>query len=244
MRSDYTLARLFIDAPLRGTIELPREQSHYLATVLRKRDGDRVRVFNGRDGEWAAGVEVSGRKSVSLRVEERLRGPQNTPDIRLLFAPLRRHRTATVLEKATELGVQTLQPVITARTQFPKLNLDRGRAQIIEAAEQTERLDLPELCEPVALAEALATMQNGRMLLFADEAGDAPEAVHALRDLHLPLDILIGPEGGFTPDERSAIRSLVAARPISLGPRILRADTAALAVLTLVQAHCGDWRQS
>lgn len=238
MRADYTLPRLYLDQSLAGDIDLSRDHAHYFGTVLRKRVGDRVRLFNERDGEWCAEVKSVERKAMQLCVTEQLRAPKSVPDIRLLFAPLRKHRTATVLEKATELGVRTLQPVLTDRTQFPKLNLDRARSQIVEAAEQTERLDLPELLAPVSLEDAFS---DNRLLLFADEAGDAPMAVEALDGLSLPLDLLIGPEGGFMPDERDMIRARKQTRPVFLGPRILRADTAAISLLTLVQAHLGDW---
>ena len=240
MRSDYTLPRLYLEQALDGDIALSRDQAHYLGTVLRKRVGDRVRVFNAEDGEWAGEVVEAERKAMTLRITERLRAPVASPDIRLLFAPLRKHRTASVIEKATELGVRTLQPVITDRTQFPKINVERSRAQIIEATEQTERLDLPELSEPVALDAAL----TDRVLIFADEAGDAPDALDTLGAVSLPLDILIGPEGGFSSDERKRLRARAKTRPVSLGPRILRADTAAISLLTLVQARCGDWQQS
>lgn len=239
MRADYTLPRLYLDAPLTGDIDLSREQAHYLGTVLRKRVGDRVRLFNGRDGEWAAEIMTADRKSMRLSVGEQLRAPCPVPDIRLLFAPLRKHRTATVLEKATELGVRTLQPVITARTQYPKFNLERALAQIIEAAEQTERLDLPELAEPVPLNDAL---MSDRTLVFADEADDVPTAMSGLGGLALPLDLLIGPEGGFMEAERDMIRARANVHPVNLGPRILRADTAAISLLTLVQAKLGDWQ--
>ena len=240
VRPNYTLPRLYLDVPLTGDINLSRDHAHYLGTVLRKREGDSVRLFNARDGEWAAEVVSVAKRAMTVRVTGRLREPHTAPDIRLLFAPIRKHRTATVLEKATELGVRTLQPVITERTQFPKLNLERAQAQIVEAAEQTERLDLPELSAPVPLSNAL----GDRALIFADEAGDATDALDALKGLPLPLDILIGPEGGFTPAERDAIRARPNSIPVSLGPRILRADTAAISLLTLVQARCGDWRQN
>jgi 16S rRNA (uracil1498-N3)-methyltransferase len=239
MRADYTLPRLYLDLPLTSEIDLTREQAHYLGTVLRKRVGDRIRLFNGKGGEWAAEVISADRKSMQLSVMEQLRESTPVPDIRLLFATLRKHRTGTVLEKATELGVRTIQPVITARTQYPKLNLERAQSQIIEAAEQTERLDLPELCAPAALD---AVFEEGRGVLFADEAGDAPMALDALGTMSLPLDILIGPEGGFTEIERDMIRARMNVCPVNLGPRILRADTAAISLLTLVQATIGDWQ--
>lgn len=239
MRSHYTLPRLHLDEALTGDIVLSSDHARYLGTVLRKRVGDEVRLFNGKDGEWAATIKDIAKRSMTVAVQQQLREPATVPDIRLLFAPLRKHRTATVLEKATELGVRILQPVITARTQFPKLNLDRAKAQIIEAAEQTERLDLPELLAPKALSNALSE----RLLLFADEAGEAQRAVDVVTDISLPVDILIGPEGGFTPEERDMIRARPNVTPVDLGPRILRADTAAISLLTLVQASCGDWQQ-
>ncbi|GHA91786.1 ribosomal RNA small subunit methyltransferase E [Algimonas arctica] len=239
MRADYTLPRLYLDHTLCGEIDLSREQAHYFGTVLRKRVGDRVRLFNGRDGEWAAEIVTTDRKSMRLSVGEQLREPCPVPDIRLLFAPLRKHRTSTVLEKATELGVRTIQPVITARTQFSKFNIERANAQITEAAEQTERLDLPDLYAPVTLYSALA---DNRHLLFADEAGCVPMVLPTLEGLSLPLDVLIGPEGGFMEDERDMIRARDDVYPVTLGPRILRADTAAISLLTLVQAKLGDWQ--
>ena len=240
MRSHYTLPRLYLDEPLNGQITLSPEHARYLGTVLRKRTGDYVRLFNARDGEWSAVITETGKRTMTVRVETSLRAPMTTLDIRLLFSPLRKHRTATVLEKATELGVRVIQPVITARTQFPKLNLDRAKAQVIEAAEQTERLDLPELHAPIPLVEALSE----RPILFADEAGHAEDLFTVLQSASLPLDVLIGPEGGFAEDERATLRDLPNVIPISLGPRILRADTAAISVLTLVQATCGDWPQT
>jgi len=241
MRENYTLPRLHLDQPLDGEIELSREQAHYFGTVLRKREGDRVRIFNGTNGEWAAEIIAVGRKSMRLRLAEQLRVPVAVPDIRLLFAPVRKHRTAFILEKATELGVRSLQPVITDRTQYPKLNLERAQVQIIEAAEQTERLDLPELLAPISIDDALA---QDRTLIFADEAENACAALPIMHNLSVPLDLLIGPEGGFTEDERNRIRTRAKTHPVSLGPRILRADTAAISLLTLVQATVGDWNRS
>lgn len=242
MRPNYTLPRLYLTDGLSGEITLSREQSHYVGTVLRRGEGDEIRLFNDSDGEWAAEIISANRKSVIVRVDRQLRDPYAPPDIRLLFAPIRKHRMTTVIEKATELGVTTLQPVITAHTQFPKVNLDRTQAQIVEAAEQTERLDLPVLKSPISFDEMLQTQLADRPLLFADEAGDGATIISALASLLPPLDIIIGPEGGFSPDERDQLRARNATVPISLGPRILRADTAAISVLTLVQAIVGDWR--
>ncbi len=236
MRPNYTLPRLYLPQPLKGEIALAKEQAHYLGTVLRKGVGDEVRLFNAEDGEWAAVVVTVAKRAMTVRIDRQLRAPRVVPDIRLLFAPIRKHRTATILEKATELGVRTIQPVLTERTQFPKLKLERSRAQIIEAAEQTERLDLPELCEPKALFDAV----SDRTLVFADEAGGGQLVGEA--DLATPLDLLIGPEGGFSPAERDRLLGMPTTVSVTLGPRILRADTATISLLTLVQARCGDWQ--
>jgi len=169
-----------------------------------------------------------------------LREPKASPDITLCFAPIRKHRTTFIIEKATELGVKTLRPVITARTQFPKFNTEKANLQAIEAAEQTERLDIPDVKEPQKLTEMIEGWGD-RTLIFADEAGDAFRALNALGTLNGPAAILIGPEGGFTPQERDQLRTQSFVKPVSLGPRILRADTAALSLLTLWQAVQGDW---
>jgi len=243
MRENYTLTRLYIDAPLSAgaVIDLPKEQSHYLGTVLRKREGEAVRIFNGQDGEWRAEITAMSKKTASLKAVEQLLVLKACPDITLCFAPVRKHRTVFIVEKATELGVRRFQPVITARTQFPKLNLLKMRAQTIEAAEQTERLDIPVIAEPQKLETLLEGWDADRTLIFADEAGDATPAIDALQTLKGPAAILIGPEGGFTPQEREALRAKDVVIPVSLGPRILRADTAALSLLTLWQAVQGDW---
>lgn len=242
MRADYTLARLYIDASLSAgaVIDLPKAQAHYIATVMRKSVGDAVRLFNGDDGEWRARIVEAGKKAVSLSVETQLRAPVPVPDIWLLFAPVKRSRTDFIVEKATELGVSQIHPVITDRTQFPKLRLDRMEAQVIEAAEQTERLDIPAVFAPVKLETVLAEWDAGRTLIFADEAG-GDTALETLQGLTGPAAVLIGPQGGFTDREREALRAKAFVRPVSLGPRILRADTAAVSLLTLYQAAAGDW---
>lgn len=242
MRENYTLIRLYIDAALRAgeILELSKEHRHYLLNVLRKNIGDELRVFNGAAGEWRAQIMAATKKSVTINITEPLRSPRVSPDIVLCFSPLRKHRNAFIAEKATELGVGVLQPVITARTQFPKLNFDKTRLQIIEAAEQTERLDIPKLAQIISLDE-MASAYNDRVVFFADEAGDAIPALQAIRSNTPRAAFLIGPEGGFTDSERQILRARDHVIPISLGPRILRADTAALSVLTLWQSVHGDW---
>ena len=243
MRENYTLTRLFVAEALSegGEMSLLEKDVHYLANVLRKKEGDTIRVFNGRDGEWSASILTLTRKFGDLRLIEKIREHHQCPDITLCFAPIRKHRTAFIIEKATELGVRSLQPVITARTQFPKFNVGKARLQAIEGAEQTERLDIPTLTEPQKLEALLEGWDESRTLIFADEAGDAFPAANALKTLQGPAAILIGPEGGFTPQERELLRGQSFVKPVSLGPRILRADTAALSLLTLWQAEQGDW---
>ncbi|MEP1229623.1 MAG: 16S rRNA (uracil(1498)-N(3))-methyltransferase [Litorimonas sp.] len=241
MRENYTLIRLYLEANLSGgtKLELSKGHRHYLTNVLRKSAGDTLRVFNCKDGEWLSQISDVTKKSVSINITNILREPKPCPDITLCFAPLRKHRNAFIAEKATELGVTMLQPVITQRTQFPKLNVDKMRVQVIEAAEQTERLDIPKLGVPMTLDEMLRAYE-GRTIFFADEGGGARAAMDAIQNAQ-PAAILIGPEGGFTDAERETLRASDNVVTISLGPRILRADTAALSALTLWQSVHGDW---
>ena len=250
MRENYTLIRLFIDASLgvslseNKRVELTKDQAHYLGTVLRRKVGDELRIFNGNDGEWRAVIVELSRKGGAVTCTEPLRGPKPMPDIWLCFAPVRKHRTAFIIEKGTELGVSEFHPVQTERTQFPKLNVEKLRLQAVEAAEQTERLDVPTVhaLSKGGLASLLGQWPKGRALIFADEAGDATSALDALQKMPQgPAALLTGPEGGFTPKEREMLRAETFVVPVSLGPRILRADTAALSLLTLWQAVQGDW---
>jgi 16S rRNA (uracil1498-N3)-methyltransferase len=208
----------------------------YLGAVLRLGTGDKVKLFDDRTGEWIAEIVEAGKKRVTLTVAERVRERESVPDLWLLFAPIKRGRIDWLVEKATELGVARLLPVITGRTVVDRLNLDRLRAHAIEAAEQCGRTALPELAEPQQLDAVLKAWPADRALYFADEAGGLPFV-----PAPGPAAILIGPEGGFTGEERAAIRALPLARPVSLGPRILRADTAALAAVALWMAAAGDW---
>ena len=242
MSENYTLPRLHIDEPLseNATFDMEKDQAHYLRGVLRKTEGDNVRVFNGHDGEWRAMLYVTGRRGARLAVKEKLRAPAPVPDITLLFAPVRKHRTAFIIEKATELGVRTLQPVLTSRTQFPKLNIEKARLQAIEAAEQTERLDVPDIRAAKPLLDILSAWGE-TPILFADEAGDAERAADVCAKHPAPITILIGPEGGFTDAERNELRAMENVHPVTLGPRILRADTAAVALLSVWQSTRGDW---
>jgi 16S rRNA (uracil1498-N3)-methyltransferase len=235
-----SLPRLFVDQALAQGVTLTREgpPANYLVNVLRLGPGAQVKLFDDRTGEWLAEIVEAGRKRVALIVGERLRERETVPDLWLLFAPIKRGRIDWLVEKATELGVARLVPVLTRRTIVERLNLERLRAHIVEAAEQCERTALTELAEPRKLDALLAAWPVGRSLLFADEAGGEPLCAEPG-----PAAVLVGPEGGFTGEERAAIRALPQARPVGLGPRILRADTAALAAVALWMASAGDWSE-
>ncbi len=233
-----SVPRLFVDLPLSAgaTLTLPAPQSHYLAQVMRRGPGDTVKLFDDRTGEWLANILVAGRKAVEVRIETQLSPREAVPDLWLCFAPLKRGRIDWLAEKACELGIARAVPVLTRRTIVDKLNLDRLRAHMVEAAEQCERTALPELADPVTLAALLNAWPADRALIFADETGGTPLAKARAP---APAAILIGPEGGFNPDERAAIRALPQCLPVSLGPRILRADTAAVAAIAVWQALNG-----
>ena len=236
----HSLPRLFVDQPLgEGTpVTLDGAPAHYLGTVLRLAAGAEVKLFDDRTGEWVARIEDVTRKRVSLATTRHLRPREEGPDLWLLFAPLKRATTDWLVEKATELGAARLQPVMTQRTVADRVNLDRLRAVTIEAAEQCDRTALPALGEPAKLAALLKDWHADRPLLFADETGGAPLAQASRPG---PAAILIGPEGGFTPEEREAILATSGATPVALGPRILRAETAALAAISLWMGAAGDW---
>jgi 16S rRNA (uracil1498-N3)-methyltransferase len=235
-----SLPRLHVEPILSEGLSLTLDgpQANYLAAVMRLGPGDRVKLFDDRSGEWLAEIVEAGRKRVTLAVGARLREREAVPDLWLLFAPIKRGRIDWLVEKATELGVARLVPGVTRRTIVDRVNVDRLRAHAIEAAEQCERTALPELAEPVKLAALLRDWPAERALYFADEAGGEPLGRLAAPG---PAAILTGPEGGFTGEERAAVRALPQARPVSLGPRILRADTAALAAISLWMAAAGDW---
>ena len=239
-RSLSTTPRLHVQGALAqgAAITLDQPQSHYLGSVMRRQPGDMVRLFNGRDGEWAARVASVAKKVVTL-VAERQSAPQEAvADLWLVFAPLKKGRIDWLVEKACELGVARLVPVITQRTVVDKPNLERLTAHLVEAAEQCGRTAVPILAEPASLERLLKGWPATRALIFADETGgDAMAAT--LAQVPAPAAILIGPEGGFTVAERAAIRAHPAAVPISLGPRILRAETAALAAVAVWQALHG-----
>jgi 16S rRNA (uracil1498-N3)-methyltransferase len=233
-----SLPRVFVDQPLAEGARVLVEGT-YLGAVLRLGPGDGVKLFDDRTGEWLAEIVEAGKKRCTLSVTEHLRRREAVPDLWLVFAPIKRGRIDWLVEKATELGIARLVPAITQRTVVDRLNLDRLRAHAVEAAEQCERTSLPALVEPVKLAALLADWPAGRILFFADEAGGGESLAEVAPG---PAAILIGPEGGFTDEERAAISALPQARAVTLGPRILRADTAAISAISVWMANAGDWR--
>jgi 16S rRNA (uracil1498-N3)-methyltransferase len=239
-RSLSTTPRLHVQGALGAgaLITLDQPQSHYLGSVMRRQPGDMVRLFNGRDGEWAARVASVAKKAVTLAVEHQSGRQEQVPDLWLCAAPLKKGRIDWLVEKACELGVARLVLVTTQRTVVDKPNLERLMAHLVEAAEQSGRTAVPELPEPLSLSQMLKNWPADRALIFADETGGEAMAATMAR-VPAPAAILIGPEGGFTDSERAAIRAHPAAVPISLGPRILRADTAALAAVAVWQALHG-----
>ncbi|MFO1158812.1 MAG: 16S rRNA (uracil(1498)-N(3))-methyltransferase [Reyranellaceae bacterium] len=244
-----SVSRLFVAADLAAGVEAPLDEAqlHYLRHVMRRPDGAPLRLFNGRDGEWRATFEVRGKKAAVALVAERLREQAREPDVWLCFAPVKRARIDYIAEKATELGAALLQPVLTRHTIVERVNVDRLRANAIEAAEQTERLTVPEVRAPVDLARLLADWPAGRRLLMCDETGGGPPIAEALVGLDhegraAPWAILVGPEGGFAEAELALLRRTADVMAVGLGTRILRADTAALAALACWQALVGDWR--
>ena len=241
---DFRAPRLFVDAPL-GTgerIMLERNQSNYLGNVLRLSAGEQVLVFNGRDGEWQA--QITGRKRPdSLEILSRRRPQDRLPDIAYVFAPLKHARLDYMVQKAVEMGAARLQPVLTRFTQVSRVNSERMRANVIEAAEQCGILSLADVAEPVPLDRFLSQRQPERLLVFCDEAAETSSPIQALQNggVAAGIDILIGPEGGFAEEERTLLLRQQRTLRVALGPRILRADTAGVAALALVQAALGDW---
>ncbi len=237
--------RLYVEATLSaGTRVTPTDaQTHYLLHVMRARAGDSLGLFNGQDGEWLARISETGKRKCVLTCETQTAPQREVPDLWLVFAPIKKTPSDYLAQKATELGVRVLQPVITHRTIARRVNTERMRANVIEAAEQSSRVSVPDVREPVDLEKLLSDWPVGRRILFCDEAGEAASIADSLREAPDGLwAIITGPEGGFDPAERAMLRALPSVVPVSLGQRILRADTAALAALTVWQAIKGDWR--
>jgi 16S rRNA (uracil1498-N3)-methyltransferase len=244
MRANYKMQRLFVpqDLAAGSAIELGPEQSHYLANVLRMAEGAELLVFNGRDGEWLARVAAKTKKTVRLEAVERTRPQPAAPDLLYCFAPLKVGRLDYLVQKAVEMGAGVLQPVITQHTQLAKIGIDRLKANVVEAAEQCGVLAVPEVREALKFDKLLAGWDKERRLVFCDESAETNNPLPALqRVAEKKLALLVGPEGGFSEDERRQLRALPFVTAIPLGPRILRADTAAVAALAVIQATVGDW---
>jgi 16S rRNA (uracil1498-N3)-methyltransferase len=238
------LTRLYVEHRLTPGAELAlgEDQSHFLANVLRAKPGDALHLFNGRDGEWRGTIAAIKKRAVTLHIEKQTAPQSGVPDIWLCLAPIKRTPLDYITQKAAELGVARIKPVLTRRTIVERVNVDRMRANAIEAAEQSGRLTVPEVDEPVSLDKLISGWKSDRRLVFCDEAREAPPAAEALRNAARgPWAIIIGPEGGFDPEERSLLRHQSFVVPVSLGPRIMRADTAALAALAVWQSSLGDW---
>jgi len=248
---DFRSPRLFVEAPLAegAMLALSTNQANYLVNVLRLKPGAGVLAFNGRDGEWRAQLGTAGKKVLQLAVTERTREQTTPGDLNYLFSPLKHARLDYMVQKAVELGVSRLQPVIMRHTQAERVNLDRMRANAIEAAEQCGILNIPEIAAPVTLDAFVLKWVPERLLVFCDEDAEVKDPVAALaigRDPAgigpTPVTLLVGPEGGFADEERASLLELANIVRLALGPRILRADTAAVAALALVQTVLGDWR--
>jgi 16S rRNA (uracil1498-N3)-methyltransferase len=250
-RYDFRSPRLFVDAPLAegAAVALERAQANYLVNVLRLKAGADMLVFNGRDGEWRAQLAPTGKRSVHLDVTGQTRAQTAPRDLHYLFSPLKHARLDYMVQKAVEMGVSRLQPVVMRHTQAERINLVRMRANAIEAAEQCGVLAIPDIAEPSKLDAFVRGWKADRLLVFCDEEADVKDPVAALSPARggglagpLPISLLVGPEGGFAEEERAALLKLPNVIRLGLGPRILRADTAAVAALALVQAVLGDWR--
>lgn len=251
------IPRLHIDAPLaaNGAAPLSAAQIHYLCNVLRREIGAEIRVFNARDGEFLGRLAQASKKGGAVAILEKRRSARPSPPLTLAFAPVKRTPTEYIVQKGTELGVACFQPVVTARTNADKVNLERLKGIATEASEQCERFDIPEIRAPLKLSAFLGEFDSGQ-LIFCDEAGDDPGEIwggqegraapflHSIGPEGTSATILIGPEGGFTPKERQEIRAHALVRAVTLGPRILRADTAAMAAVVLWQGAAGDFRRN
>ncbi len=243
---EYPRTRLYSEQPLMGgaSISLDEKRSHYLANVLRQKTGDKIAIFNGIDGEWLAEISSLSKKSVTLSVQKQLRAQKTSSDLWLVCAPLKSGKSEWVLEKATELGISAFVPVKTNFTIVDKTNAERLTVIAIEASEQCERLDVPIIKPIITLEKLLGSWPKDRLLIYGDESGASKSAKELLPEIpHTSYAVLIGPEGGFSTTELALLRELPYAVGMCLGPRVLRADTAAIAALTLMQAWLGDWNE-
>lgn len=245
MRANFRMQRLFVDQPLRNDagVEANSEQFNYLANVLRMTDGTEILLFNGRDGEWKAKLTFPTRKKIQLLPMEQTRPQPEASNLHYLFAPLKVGRLDYLVQKAVEMGAGVLQPVMTQHVQGKITNLDKLRANVIEAAEQCGILSVPEVREPVKLKDLLESWPSSRRIVYCDEGDEGQNPLPVLQGIsERQLALLVGPEGGFSEEERRALHECSFVTPIPLGPRILRADTAAVAALAVIQATIGDWK--
>ena len=245
MRANFRMQRLFVDAPLNSgaSVETDANQFNYLANVLRLQDGDEVLVFNGRDGEWTARITYPSKKKINLVAVELTRPQPPLPDLHYLFAPLKTGRLDYLIQKAVEMGAGLIQPVMTQHVQGKIHSLDKLKAYAMEAAEQCGILAVPDIAEPQKLSDLLARWPTDRRIIYCDEGDAGQNPLHILQAMtDKKFALLVGPEGGFSDAERTMLRGLDFVTPIPLGPRILRADTAAVAALAVLQATVGDWK--
>ena len=244
MRANFRMQRLFVDHPLTkgGAVPVGDEQFNYLANVLRLTEGAEVLVFNGRDGEWKAQLAFPSRKKIILVADEQTRPQPPLPDLHYLFAPLKTGRMDYLIQKAVEMGAGLIRPVLTQHVQVKIHSLDKLKAYAMEASEQCGVLAVPDIAEPEKLQDVLARWPKDRRLIYCDEGDEGQNPLPILKGLtDSRFALLVGPEGGFSEDERALLRGLDFVTPIPLGPRILRADTAAVAALAIIQASVGDW---
>lgn len=244
MQSLNRVPRLYVTEPLAedNPVHLRRDQAHYVNNVMRLGVGGQLRLFNGADGEWLSNITDVGKRNCTVTPNQQTRTQSGLPDIYYLFAPLKHARLDYMVQKATELGVAVLQPVLTDNTNVQRVKIERMTANAIEAAEQCNLLCIPEVRNPLSLSSVLSKWEPERKIIFCDEAASQKSAIAALKDVDVgPLAVLVGPEGGFSENERNMITALPFVITLSLGPRIMRADTAAVACLALVQAMLGDW---
>lgn len=245
MRANFRMQRLYVNQSLRAgeSVEAASDQFNYLANVLRMGDSSEILLFNGRDGEWKASLSFPTRKKITLTPFEETRPQPEKPDLHYIFAPLKTGRLDYLVQKAVEMGAGVLRPVLTQHVQGKITNLDKLRANVIEAAEQCGILAVPDVEEPVRLKDLLESWSPSRRIIYCDEGDAGQNPLPVLREIEeKELALLVGPEGGFSEEERQLLRSKAWVTPIPLGPRILRADTAAVAVMALVQAVLGDAR--
>ncbi|KXG84613.1 16S rRNA (uracil(1498)-N(3))-methyltransferase [Agrobacterium bohemicum] len=244
MRANFRMQRLFVSQPLKSgeAVEATSDQYNYLANVLRMTDGAEILVFNGRDGEWRTTLSFPTRKKILLTATEQTRAQPQTPDLHYLFAPLKTGRMDYLVQKAVEMGAGVLQPVMTQHVQGKITSLDKLRANVTEAAEQCGILAIPQVLEPIKLRDLLDSWDASRRIIYCDEGDEGQNPLPILSRIEeKQIALLVGPEGGFSDEERQLLRDHAAVTPIPLGPRILRADTAAVAALAVIQATLGDW---